>query len=423
MKKRTLKEIQEKIKNGNANVFTAEELCKLLEEGQEVNFEDIDVVTTATKGLMSGTTAIIQFRVSEPGLFQKAKNMSLNGIPCYVGPCPNEYLGLVDAIVYGTEHSKDNPLYGGGHLFRDLIENKEIAVKVRTVENQRIETTIKLQDMLFAKIFAIRNSFKNYLAFVNTTNEPVSTIFSVKELKGPLYEATFCGCGAINPIQNDPDLEVIGIGSPILMNGARGYIMGEGTRSSKEKPNLMGIADMHKMKPEYTGGFITSAGPEVINSWAAPIPVLNEKILNNMKKLDKDIHLQIVDVIGRKPLGETTYGEVWKQDYIINYNENSCVDCPNIKECKIEEICPTRAFTKNIGIDKSLCFNCGTCLAHCIVEEAFKGKLGKIKLGNKVIPVVLRQSDRIGAIKLAMELKDLILDEEFALAESIDKIY
>ncbi len=422
MKKRTMEEIQEKINKGEANVFNAQELCELVEKGEKINFEDVDVITTATKGLMSGTTAIISLKVAEPREFRKARRMSLNGIACYVGPCPNETLGIVDAIIFGTEHSLENPLYGGGHLFRDMIENKEINVVVETIEHEMIKTKVKFNDFDYAKMLAIRNAFKNYLAFVNPTHESVKTIFAVNDLKGPLYEATFCGCGAINPIQNDPDLEVLGIGSPILMNGGKGYIMGEGTRSSQQKPNLTAIADMKKMNPEYLGGFITSAGPEVINTWAVPIPILNEKILDNAKKLDQDIHLTIVDVIGRKPIAETTYGEVWMKDYSIEFKKDGCKECPNLKECKIDEICPTSAFTKNEGIDKSLCFNCGTCLVRC-VQHAFEGKMGSIKIGNKRIPIVCRQSDRVGAIKLANELKVSILKGEFPIVKPTDKIY
>ncbi|MHA1300307.1 MAG: methanogenesis marker 16 metalloprotein [Candidatus Helarchaeota archaeon] len=423
MNKRTIQEIKDKIKTGKANVFTAQEIIDMVEEGREVKFEDVDVVTTATKGLMSGTTAIITVRVSEPGDFRKAKSLTLNGIPCYVGPCPNEYLGVVDAIIFGTNHSINDPTYGGGHLFRDLIENKTVKVKVNTIEDKEIETEVKIDDFSYIKMLATRNAFKNYLAFVNPTHESVKTIFAVTDLKGPLFEATFCGCGAINPIQNDPYLDVIGIGTPFLMNGAKGYVIGEGTRSTKEKANLTAIADMKNMKSEYTGGFLTSAGPEVINTWAVPIPIINEKILETVKKIDKEVQLSIVDVVGRKTIGETTYGAVWGKNYSIEYKENGCKDCPNINECKIEELCPTKAFTKNKGIDKSLCFNCGTCLVHCIVDGVFTGKMGRIKLGNKWIPVVLRQSDRVGANKLAGELKELILKGEFPITKATDRIY
>ena len=65
------------------------------------------------------------------------------------------------------------------------------------------------------------------------------------------------------------------------MNGALGFIIDHGTRSSKERPNLMSLADMQEMDPFYMGGFRTSVGPEPINTWAIAIPILNEKIFNN----------------------------------------------------------------------------------------------------------------------------------------------
>ena len=44
--------------------------------------------------------------------------------------CPNEWLGSVDLIIYGTEHSKTNPEYGGGFLFKDLLRVKKIMLKL-----------------------------------------------------------------------------------------------------------------------------------------------------------------------------------------------------------------------------------------------------------------------------------------------------
>ena len=126
MKTRTIKEIQKKIENGTAVVMTAQELAEAVEDGQSFTFDDIDVVTTATKGLMSGTSAIFSFKVAEKGLFKRALETKMNGIRCFVGPCPNETLGMVDLIVHGTSRSMDNPKYGGGHLFRDLVEGKTI---------------------------------------------------------------------------------------------------------------------------------------------------------------------------------------------------------------------------------------------------------------------------------------------------------
>ncbi|MFX1293443.1 MAG: methanogenesis marker 16 metalloprotein [Promethearchaeota archaeon] len=419
-KRKTIEEINQKLAKGTAVVMTAEELCNLIREDQKVTINDIDVVTTATKGLMSGTIAILSFKVAEAAAFKKAKELSLNDVPCYVGPCPNEYLGVVDMIVYGTTHSISKPKkYGGGHLFRDLIENEEIQVNVKTTEGNMIKTTTTLKDIPFAKMVGIRNAFKNYLAFVNPHSEDLSTIFSVLPFKGNLVEATFCGCGELNPIQKDPELNILGIGTPILMNGAIGYIIGEGTRSSKEKPNLMAIAEMHKMSPEYLGGFVTSSGPEVINSWAVAIPVLNDKIFKNVIKTDEEIKLVITDVKGRKSLGKTTYAAVWQNiDLQISYNKEKCIECT---ECEVEKNCPMSGFSQKEGIDRSLCFNCGTCINLC-TGEAFKGKLGTLKISSRDIPIVLRQSDRLGAVKLANELKEKLIAGEFKLNLPVSKI-
>jgi putative methanogenesis marker 16 metalloprotein len=419
-KTKSLEQINQKIAKGTAVVMTADELCNLIREDQTITIDDIDVVTTATKGLMSGTIAILSFKVAEAAIFKKAKILYLNDIPCYVGPCPNEWLGVIDCIVYGTTHSIAEPeKYGGGHLFRDLIENKDISVKVETIEGKIIETTTKLNEIPFAKMVATRNAFKNYLAFVNPHPENLKTIFSVQEFKGNFAEATFCGCGELNPLQNDPALDVIGIGTPILMNGAIGYIIGSGTRSSKEKPNLMAIAEMHEMRPEYAGGFITSNGPEVINSWAVAIPVINEKIFQNVIKTDQKIELVVVDVKGRSALESITYADVWQDvDLQITYNNEDCIKC---SECLVENNCPMNGFTQKDGINKELCFNCGNCVNLC-PGKAFKGALGHLKILNRDIPITLRQSDRFGASNLANELKNQILSGKFKINLPISRI-
>ncbi len=102
MKSRTLDEINDKIENRTANVFTAQELKDLIRNENAPKFEDVDVVTTGTCGIMSGTAAIFHLDIFEPGIFKRAKNIYLNGVPGFTGPCPNEWLGSIDTIVYGT---------------------------------------------------------------------------------------------------------------------------------------------------------------------------------------------------------------------------------------------------------------------------------------------------------------------------------
>ncbi|MCJ7443709.1 MAG: methanogenesis marker 16 metalloprotein [Methanotrichaceae archaeon] len=419
---RSIAEINEKIERGNAVVLTAQEVCDIIKGGEDLAFEDVDVVTTATRAIMSGTYVVLSFPMAEPCSFIRAERAWINNVPASIGPCPNERLGIIDLMVFGTSHSKEKSDYGGGHLFRDIVEGKEVQVKVETSEDESFTKAITLEDIPYARIFSTRNAFKNYVAFVNPRDAPLPTIFSALDFPPGLTCATVSGCGQLNPIKNDPYLETIGIGTRILLNGSEGFVIGTGTRSMATRPNLLGLADMHQMNPEYMGGFVTSAGPECIGSWAVPIPVLNESILENIKKLDKELSLPIMDVNIRQVICTTNYEDVWgSTDLEIEFDPIKCINCTN---CTVEPVCPMRAITLEggqISRDKERCFNCGLCTSQCI-GGAFKGNLGTINFEGKKIPIILRQSDRARAIKLAEELKLDILDGSFRITKMVEHI-
>ena len=415
--RRSIEGINAKITSGEVTVCTASEFCNMVRAHEDVN--EVDVVTCGTKGIMSGTYATLSFRATAPNVFETAQMAWLNDVPAFVGPCPNERLGLLDLIVYGTAVSRSDTKYGGGHLFRDIVKGNNIDFEVLTTMGQRIKGQTNLQDMQFARLSATRNVFKNYNAFVNPNDGCVKSIFSVTCLEGPYKEATFSGCGELNPLEKDPQLETIGVGTKALFNGAIGFVTGTGTRSSAQKPNLSGYAPLKGMNPRYVGGFNTSAGPDVFCSWAIPIPILNTSLLESVSRTDDRIPLPIVDVNGRTPLGNARYSDVWQREYgRISYSNKECVRC---EECQVAEKCPTAAFTPNKGIDRKECFGCGACLSSC-PHGALKGDLGAIDLNGLQIPVTLRQSDRSNADKLTRELKKKIKQGEFLLSTPVQSI-
>ena len=100
---------------------------------------------------------------------------------------------------------------------------------------------------------------------------------------------------------------------------------GTGTRSSRERPNLSGFADMHKMVAEQMGGFVTSAGPECICSWALPIPVISKTILAEIARPDADIALPVNDINTRAVIGQADYGDVWTDvDLEVEFEPERC---------------------------------------------------------------------------------------------------
>ena len=415
-KSRTIDEINKKINDGEANIFTVEEFKKLIKNDNAPSFDEVDVVTCGTCGVMSGTAAILNFVVSDPGVFIRANEVYLNGVPAYAGPCPNEWLGSVDVILHGTTHSIYDESYGGGFLLKEILEGKDIDVRVESAEGKTIENTITIDDIIRGQIIGSRMAFKNYTAFTNPNEASVKSIFSAIPLEENLRGLTFSGCGDWNPLQNDIPHNVIKEGTKVLLNGTIGYILGDGTRSSAEKPNLMLSADLREMDPYYLGGFKTGQGGEVYDTVAIPIPVLNEEIYNNLLIRDEDIDLPVADIKGRHlPLDNTDYDKMWTDhDLRPKYNKEKCSSC---NECIVEEICPTNAF-KEQKLDFNYCFGCGMCASYC-KNDAFDMNTGNVDLtinGKEVnIPIICRQSDRLRANRLSLKLKEMIENKEFEL--------
>ena len=413
---RTIGEINQKITDGEASIYTAEEFKKLIKKGDTPSFDEVDVVTCGTCGVMSGTAAILNFIVSQPGEFIRASEVYMNGVPAYAGPCPNEWLGSVDVILHGTAHSIHDESYGGGFLLKDILEGKSIDVRVESVDGKTIENTITKEDITRSQIIGARMAFKNYTAFTNPSKEPVKSIFAAIPLEGNLSGLTFSGCGDLNPLQNDIPHNAIREGSRVLLNGAVGHILGDGTRSSVEKPNLMLTADLFNMDSYYIGGFKTSQGAEVYDTVAIPIPVLSEEIYNNLLITDEKIDLPVADIRGRHlPLANTNYDRMWAgHDLRPKFSAANCSEC---ESCRVEDICPTNAF-KNRRINPAYCFGCAMCAAYCR-HDAFDMNAGSVDLTideeNVNIPIILRQSDRLRANKLSLKLKKMIENRDFIL--------
>lgn len=412
---RSIEEINQKIKSGDATVLTAEEVSTLVREGNTPNAQDVDVVTTGTCGIMSGTAAILHVPVAEAGAFKKAKTILLNGVPGFPGPCPNEWLGSVDMIMYGTSHSIYDDKYGGGFLFKDIVSGKEIEVEVESTDGENIKSKTSINEMGTAQMIGTRLAFKNYNSFTNPSHEIVSSIFHAIDMEGPFKGLSFSGCGQLNPLQNDPVMKTICSGAKVLLNDSEGIVIGRGTRSSDEKPNLMITADMKQMDAHYLGGFKTGAGPEVFDSVAAAIPILDEKSLKNTFIQNQDIILPVADIRGRhKVLGFTDYKEVWEDsDERPVYHPENCLKC---ETCIVRERCPTGAYSDTLNTKK--CFGCGMCAYSC-PNNAFTMKSGRVSFKTEdksiTMPIICRQSDIKRARELTAVLKKRIENGNFIL--------
>ena len=427
---KSISEINEKLKKGQAVVMTAMDFKKEVRSGYRFKVSDVDVVTTGTRGTMSGTSAMLVMPMDTNGRSQSIKDLRLNGVPCFPSANPENTPGLLDVVIYGTAESTDyTGRYGGGYVLRDLVEGKQIDVECVTSDGKSTLSKITLDQLKFARLYNFRNDFQNYMAFTNVKNSPAylqnpNSIFACRPIHR-LRGLTVSGSGELNPLENDMHRKTLRSGTKILLNGAPGVIVSYGTRSSKVKPSLFVSGDLGKMDAEFMGGFKTSFGVEVTNGIAIPFPITSMEIIDGLSRcLDENVPLPVADISDRVALLNVTYAHVWKDARLeVEFDPDRCICCSF--QCAAEYYCPMGAISwRDKKIDDDLCFACGACTSNCM-GGAFKGKgdsprwsLGSINVFDRDVPIIFRQSNRFRSEKLATHLKAIMEKGEFLLTDS-----
>lgn len=422
---KTVADINAKLAAGEAVVMTAMELKARVRAGEKLTVGDVDVVTTATRAVMSGTSAMLSLPVGNEGALPDA--VTVNGVPCLSRFRTRG--GFTPILLNGTEESLDNHgRYGGGHVLRTLVEGDPVEVEW-SVGGARSRTLVTLAEMPFARLYTARNCYQNYMGFTNVKNadsyrnNPTS-IFACRPIP-PLRGLAVSGSGELNPSENDHGHLVIKPGVRVLINGAVGLISGYGTRASAEQICLATVADMKGMDPQYMGGFRTSYGVEVTNSLAVPFPITCQEILDNLMECrDELLAHHIGDLADRLKLTKIRYADIWHDAPLeVRFDPDRCICCSY--QCEAEYYCPMNAISwKDKTIDQDLCVACGACTGNC-QGGAFMGKgwaprrgLGTVHIFDQDVPILFRQSNRLRAERLARELKERLLGRRFSLMDT-----
>ena len=319
---RSIAEINQKIKSGDVQVLTAEEMKKLVESsGVEVAYKEVDVVTTGTFGAMCSSGAIINLGHADPPI--KIQRAWLNDVEVsHPGAAVDLYIGA-------TQMSDTQPFeYGGGHVIEDLIAGKEVEVRATSYGTDcyprtKLDTTITKDDLNQFYLLNFRNCYQRYVCATNSRDEMIYTYMG--KLLPRFRNATYSGAGELNPLMNDPDYETIGIGTRIFLGGGQGYVLGEGTQHdpSNRFGTLMVKGDCKQMSPEFIrGGAFTKYGTSLYIGMGIPIPILNEGLAKKTSLRDEEILTDIVDYgvprRSRPKLGKVSYATLKSGEVTIN---------------------------------------------------------------------------------------------------------
>jgi L-aspartate semialdehyde sulfurtransferase len=336
MVQKTIKEINEKIKKGQAVIVNAEEIIDIVKkEGLAKAAEKVDVVTTGTFGPMCSSGAYFNIGHAKPKIKLGGGRVFLNDIPAYAG------FAAVDLYIGATALPDDDPKnkvfpgefrYGGGHVIEDLVAGKDVtligsAYGTDCYPRKKLETLINIKDLNEAVLFNPRNVYQNYNVAVNLSDKIIYTYMGT--LKPDIANANYCSAGQLSPLLNDPYYKTIGIGTKIFLAGGIGYVAWHGTQHNplvKRKSNgvpqapagtLAVIGDLKQMTPTWLkGASFQGYGTTLTVGVGIPIPILNEEIVKYTAVKDEEIWAQVVDYSEAYPqgipgsLGEVNYAQL-----------------------------------------------------------------------------------------------------------------
>jgi len=292
---KTYNEINEKIKNGDVVVVTAEEMIKIVEDkGVKVAADEIDVVTTGTFGPMCSSGAFLNFGHSNPPV--KFNELFLNDVMAYHGNA------AVDCYIGSTRMSDIKPFeYGGGHVIEDLVSGKLVRLKGNSYTTDcyplaEVDIQFTIEDLNQAILCNPRNAYQRYVCAVNSSDKTLYTYMG--KLLPHFGNAHYAGAGSLNPLSNDPNYETIGIGTRIFLGGGIGYVMGEGTQH--DPMNRFGAlfvkGDLKQMNPEYLRGVAYEKyGTSLSVGVGIPIPILNEDLARKTAVSDEILLTEVLD--------------------------------------------------------------------------------------------------------------------------------
>jgi len=324
---KSVAEINDRIRRGDAVVVTAEEMVKIVQNKGEVEAaKEVDIVTTGTFGAMCSSGAFLNFGHADPPIKLGGGEIYLNDVPAYAG------LAAVDTYIGATSMSKSRGFeYGGGHLIEDLVRGKEIELRgtaygTDCYPRKEIETTITIHDLNQAVLCNPRNAYQHYNAATNSRSE---TIYTYMGTLLPNYgNVTYSGSGNLSPLHKDFNYETIGIGTRIFLGGAQGYIFWEGTQHAPTKAmgTIMTVGNLKEMDARYIrGATIEKYGTTLYVGLGIPIPILNERVAKTTSFSDAEIKTNLLDYgvprRDRPILREVSYAELKSGKVEINGKE------------------------------------------------------------------------------------------------------
>jgi len=301
---KTIEEINDKIRSGQAVILTAEEVVQMARESSPKEIaEKVDVVTTGTFAPMCSSGAFINFGHTTPPM--RMENIKLSDVEVYGG------VAAVDGYLGATQESDADKSFGGAHIIEALVKGKDVFLEAQgkgtdCYPRKAFAGFVNKNMINDFFLFNPRNAYQNYAAATNSGNRILYTYMG--KLLPNFGNLNYSTSGELSPLLKDPNMITIGLGTRIFLCGTEGYVVWPGTQFTDQvQVNQWGIpvggartlaviGDAKKMNARYLrAAYFKNYGVTLFVGIGIPIPVVSEEVAYFASRGNAEITTEVKD--------------------------------------------------------------------------------------------------------------------------------
>jgi uncharacterized protein (DUF39 family) len=298
-------ELRQRQCRGQLRVRVAADFRQLVrQQGLSQAYDQTDVVVAANAEFTDQASLHLSLGATDPPI--RLRDPQLDGVAALAGGAGSDLvLPIAGARADGQRH-------GGAQVLAALLAGASVefsaAGEVTPLQPRReLHTRLSLEQIGLGRLLLHRAIGENGLVAVSSAAGLIRSPYG--PLLGPWANALYTCGGADSIGLVMPGLSLLGPGSPVLVGGAIGWVIGSG---SAHQPQPRRLASGHARSPGATAAvsvdlqeldprwlraaYFEGHGSALLVAIAAPVPLLNASIAIQAAATDEELEAPVLDI-------------------------------------------------------------------------------------------------------------------------------
>ncbi|MEI7667288.1 MAG: homocysteine biosynthesis protein [Synechococcaceae cyanobacterium ELA263] len=298
-------ELQQRQRDGQLRVLIAADFQQLVrQQGLSQAYAQTDVVVAANAEFSDQASLHLSLGATDPPI--RLRDPQLDGVAGLAGGAGS------DLVLPIAGARSDGQRHGGAQVLAALLAGESVelsaAGEVTPLQPRReLNTRIALEQIGMGRLLLHRAIGENGLVAVSSAEGLIRSPYG--PLLGPWANALYTCAGADSIGLVMPGLSLLGPGSPVLVGGAIGWVVGSGS-SHQPRPRRLASGharspgavaavsvDLQELDPRWLrAAYFEGHGSALLVAIAAPVPLLNGSIARQAAASDADLEAPVLDI-------------------------------------------------------------------------------------------------------------------------------